>query len=656
MHRVSRVSLAAGGAAAAAVAVSGMLSSRQLMQKHEQRTARWASRPTFGVPNVQSTPLFDRVGALADFAVAPRLVATAQAQEVEKPGLLKPELPTFSLADIEAHSKPESGKMLVIFQRGVYDVTNFIPNHPGGARILLAGGKSVEPFWAIFQNHHEPHVYEILSELRVGNLKEEDYEEMQKSSAMDASDPYANDPHSERNLMLTVRSEKPFCAEPDPSVSLATFITNTPLHYIRNHMPVPDIKEEDYRLQVIGPDGKEFVFTLQELKEKFPKKEIVATLQCIGNRAQSLKKEKQVGTFYGTAISTSVWGGARMRDVLQYVGCKGDEDTFDADGARIAWINLDAADSDGIEPFAGCIPFEKGISTDGDTLLAYEMNGAAIPRDHGYPVRLLAPGYAGVRNLKWVTRVEVSAEESPRPNWDAEKNGMGQRIMEWPVNSYIIEPARGQKVSDEEGFFEAKGWAFSGGGRAISRVEVSWDHGRTWQLADLEQEDQPVYKSWAWTHWSLFVDTADIKQRGPDGTVELRVRAFDASYNSQPESPPNEKWVEFGCAANPIHRVNFQIDEGPDAGDAMKKRLRFIFNAYDADKNGVLTFDEVFTLLKATAAVRGDRMANDLHALNEAVAKTFEAVDTDGNGEIDFEEFCDAVKKNKLPVEGLFVK
>jgi Ca2+-binding EF-hand superfamily protein len=88
---------------------------------------------------------------------------------------------------------------------------------------------------------------------------------------------------------------------------------------------------------------------------------------------------------------------------------------------------------------------------------------------------------------------------------------------------------------------------------------------------------------------------------------------------------------------------------------SVDERLRFMFDAYDADRNGVLTFDELYRLVKAVVTVRGDDLARDSAKLNQVVTETFAAVDTDGNGEIDFDEFCVAVKDNKLPIADLFI-
>jgi sulfite oxidase len=505
-------------------------------------------------------------------------IARADVPEFD-PGEFDDRLPTFKLSEVQKHTADSPDGTWVIFKSGVFDVTKFLPDHPGGERLLLAAGKSVEPFWAVFQAHHSEHVYKILQSLRVGNLDPDDAKKLAHNTR-DANDPYSKDPI--RSPLLVMRNEKPFCAEVEPSVLLEKWITPSDLHYVRCHMPVPNPSPAEYVLEVVV-NGVSHELTLEELREKFPKYEVQATLQCIGNRAQALKKEKHVGTFFGTAISNSIWGGARLRDVLEWAGADmeqhiklppidddaDDEDEDDEDdgngngngsGSRPdAWIQFESLDHDGVEPFGGCIPWEKGMSETGDVLVAYEQNRAPITRDHGFPVRALVPGYAGVRNVKWLKKIVLSPDESPLSWWNHEVVAMGQRIMEWPVQSYIVEPVAGSVLNMSDGFVEVSGYAFAGGGRAIARVDLSTDGGQTWMPCDLERPDTPPYRTWAWSHWSCFLelDPDDLEE---EDKLELTVRAYDVSFNTQPEHATMENFILFGCANNEWHRVMLHLN------------------------------------------------------------------------------------------------
>lgn len=107
----------------------------------------------------------------------------------------------------------------VTYKQGVYDITKFVSEHPGGDQILLAAGSSVEPFWLLYAVHKNPHVLEILEKMRIGNLSLED----SKEAIKDMSDPYYNDPL--RHAVLKPATVKPFNAEPPPDLLVKSFLT-----------------------------------------------------------------------------------------------------------------------------------------------------------------------------------------------------------------------------------------------------------------------------------------------------------------------------------------------------------------------------------------------------------------------------------------------
>jgi sulfite oxidase len=145
------------------------------------------------------------------------------------------------------------------------------------------------------------------------------------------------------------------------------------------------------------------------------------------------------------------------------------------------------------------------------------MNGQEIPLDHGFPLRLIAPGIVGARNVKWLSRIVLSDEEShshwqrkdyksfsPNINWDNVDFESAPSIQELPVQSAICDPIDG-KVVDIEGKKSVKlrGYAWSGGGRKIIRVDVSADNGKNWITADLQQEDTPLNRTYSWSLWQV---------------------------------------------------------------------------------------------------------------------------------------------------------
>lgn len=222
-----------------------------------------------------------------------------------------------------------------------------------------------------------------------------------KTIPINTNDPYKNDP-LDRWQGFKFHSKKPCNAEPPESLLTQEWITPASIHYIRSHHPVPVVTNpENFTLKVDVGEGKIHSFCLNDLKTKFPKTEIVATLQCSGNRRSNMNKVRNTsGSSWGQgAISTSKWGGVKIRDLLRSLGV--DEDSAERSNHKhIRLFGLDA--------MCASIDVAKGLGHGGDAILAYEMNGGEIPRDHGFPLRAIAPGYVGVRNVKWVEKLQVS--------------------------------------------------------------------------------------------------------------------------------------------------------------------------------------------------------------------------------------------------------
>uniref|UniRef100_A0A914UQE0 Cytochrome b5 heme-binding domain-containing protein n=1 Tax=Plectus sambesii TaxID=2011161 RepID=A0A914UQE0_9BILA len=189
--------------------------------------------------------------ALGIYMFRQRRIAFADANVVlERPK--RPDLPTLSLKEISQHNRDHARKW-VTFKQGVYDITDFIGSHPGGDKILLAAGGSLEPFWSLYAQHKSTQVLEILEELRIGNLDEKDMQET--AGSVDANDPYSADPR--RHPALIVNSEKPYNAETPPSLLADSFVTPIELFFVRNHLPVPQVADlSKHQLRVEVQNGK----------------------------------------------------------------------------------------------------------------------------------------------------------------------------------------------------------------------------------------------------------------------------------------------------------------------------------------------------------------------------------------------------------------
>lgn len=127
-------------------------------------------------------------------------------------------LPVFKLEEVEKH-KTKADRIWVTYKNGVYDVTEFVEQHPGGSKLMLAAGGSLEPFWMLYAIHNNPEVHELLETLRIGNVSLEE----RKTQVAASDDPYSKDP--KRHPVLIPAARKPFNAEPPPSLLIDEFFT-----------------------------------------------------------------------------------------------------------------------------------------------------------------------------------------------------------------------------------------------------------------------------------------------------------------------------------------------------------------------------------------------------------------------------------------------
>ena len=486
-------------------------------------------------------------------------VACAGKTKKTKAGEAITGLPEYLLEEISKHKSKETG-VWVTYGDGVYDISEFADQHPGGSeKIMLAAGGSLEPFWAIFAQHNTEEVYEMLEELRIGNIAVADREK----TVVVKEGPYANDPS--RSPILKINTQEPFNAE-TPTVLLAdSYLTPNDLFFVRNHLPVPAVDPSSYVLEVKGEGAEPIRLTLEDLKTKFPKHKVTATIQCAGNRRADLAKVKPVKglSWTGGAIGNAEWGGVLLRDVLLYAGHREDQ-------SKAEHVHLEGLDKNPLtgECYGASVPIDKAVDPKGDCLLAYEMNGAEISRDHGYPLRAVIPGTVGARNVKWVSRIETSEVEyggfwqqrdykgfSPSINWDNVDFSTAPAIQELPVQSLICSPKNGSSVQDGEEEIGLKGIAWSGGGRPIVRVDVSIDGGKTWHIAELaEGKEQRRGRAWGWTLWE-----ASVPLPREPGELEICCKAVDLSYNVQPDTVA-PIWNLRGCLSNAWHRIRVKVN------------------------------------------------------------------------------------------------
>ena len=560
-----------------------------------------------------------RKAAIALVAAAGGVLAGWTAAHAEPSDEGDGEWPVYTVEDVAKRNGPKgSGPIWVTYKDGVYDITEFVEAHPGGVeKIMMSAGGAIDPFWALYAQHKTESVLEVLSGFRIGTLYR-DPAQAAAAAAAAAFDPYGNDPA--RHPALVVRKHKPFNAEVPTGLLVDHYVTPTALWYVRHHHPVPDIDPDAYELEVVvenpaavvegeggGAEAPPFVvarISLADLKRRFPKHTTTTTMQCGGNRRDEFNKvAKTQGLLWSNgAISTATWGGVRVRDVLRAVGVASTDDALARGLRHVHFVGAD-------EPYDASVEVAKAVDLDGDVLLAYEMNGQPLEREHGAPLRAIVPGHIAARNVKWVKRVVASAEEA-HSSWQrgvaykslgpTVKNFQGidlsrfPSIQELPVQSAICVPrpdGTSAVIVGEDDEIEVKGYAWSGGGRGVQRVEVSIDGGCTFTTAELKRgSDQPHGKAWAWTLWEATIPLPDsfkeyarryakpldatamvAKTRsavaaatpgsGPVRTplaLEIVCKATDTACNSQPETVDGI-WNLRGILNNAWHRVTVQV-------------------------------------------------------------------------------------------------
>ncbi|XP_077250325.1 sulfite oxidase-like isoform X2 [Tasmannia lanceolata] len=368
---------------------------------------------------------------------------------------------------------------------------------------------------------------------------------------------YSQEPPRHRSLKINAK--EPFNAEPPRSALVASYITPVDMFYKRNHGPIPIVDDiEKYCVSINGLVEHPKELSMADIR-KLPKYTVTATLQCAGNRRTAMSKTRTVkGVGWDVAaLGNATWGGAKLSDVLELVGIPKHTEITSSGGKHVEFISVDMCKEEKGGPYKASIPLSQATNPAADVLLAYEMNGEILNRDHGYPLRGIVPGVIGARSVKWLDSVSVVVEQCqgffmqldykmfpPSVNWDNIIWSTRRACMDFPVQCAICSLEDVSVVKDRK--VTISGYAVSGGGRGIERVDISVDGGKTWMEAFRYQKSGVPYVAedvdsdkWAWVLFKAEVDSAsNVQPENVEGIWNLRGILNTSWHRVQIQSSP----------------------------------------------------------------------------------------------------------------------
>jgi DMSO/TMAO reductase YedYZ molybdopterin-dependent catalytic subunit len=319
-------------------------------------------------------------------------------------------------------------------------------------------------------------------------------------------------------------------------------VTPLGLHYLLVHYDIPALDATTCRLRVGGLVGTPLDLGLDTLRS-MPSRTVRVTLECAGNGRARLHPRPVSQPWLVEAVGTADWTGVPLRDVLGRAG-------VDASAVDVVFTGADHGIERGVEQdYQRSLTIEQALEP--DVLVAYEMNGAPLPPQHGYPVRLVVPGWYGMAHVKWLVGVDVvdtpfvgfQQAVAYRMRMEAEESGDPVELI--APRALIVPPgfpdfmSRTRVVRPGQIALEGRTWS----GRApVARVEVSTDGGSTWADATLEPDNG---HRWAWRRFTH-------EWTAVPGRYELTARATTTDGETQPVA---QAWNRGGFANNATHVV-----------------------------------------------------------------------------------------------------
>ncbi|MBM3600623.1 MAG: sulfite oxidase [Alphaproteobacteria bacterium] len=355
---------------------------------------------------------------------------------------------------------------------------------------------------------------------------------------------------------LVILGDRPLVAE-TPEHMLDDDVTPNNKFFIRNNGQIPDAPADGnaWELTIDGEVNAPLKLKVGELMQRFPAVTLRLQLECGGNGRSFFQPTARGNQWTNGGVGCAEWTGVRLGDVLKAAGVEpGAVYTghFSAD-PHLSGDNTKQAISRGL-------PIAKAI--DGHTLLAYRMNGQPLPNIHGFPLRIVAPGYPGSASQKWLNRVWVRNEVHDGAGMGgtsyrlpktpivpgADLKEADTNIMEsMPLRAIITSPATNTRLTAGTRRLDLRGHAWAGE-RAVRAVDVSIDFGQTWSKAEVKA---PANK-YAWQRWTATVALPS------KGYYEVWARGTDDAGTQQPFQAAG--WNPQGYGSNPMHRIAVLVE------------------------------------------------------------------------------------------------
>ena len=352
---------------------------------------------------------------------------------------------------------------------------------------------------------------------------------------------------------LTLLNDRPINAETPPHL-LDDAITPTPRHFVRNNGIPPDftdVNANNWVLKINGNVNRPKEYSIEKLKNNFQIVTKALQLECGGNGRAFFDPPATGNQWTYGAVACSKWTGVKLRDVLEASGLKSNS-IYTAHYSADIHLSGDSQK----DAISRGIPISKAL--DEDNIIAFAMNGKDIPHIHGYPLRLVCPGWPGSTSQKWLTQITIldhihngakmtgksyKVPKKPIAPGTVIKDKDLKIIESMPVKSLITFPKTATHHHSLEMNVRGHAWA---GDKKVSQVNISTDYGATWIKANLRD---PI-NSHAWQNWNL-----TLKFPG-EGYYEIWARATDEDNISQPF---DIAWNSKGYLNNTVHRIYTNI-------------------------------------------------------------------------------------------------